>query len=79
MIKKREISKPSSPDMDSFINGADDQKVKKLDPKAARKFKTHTIPMNEHEYQLLVELAEKYGQTHNGIIRFALKKLSEEK
>ncbi len=25
-----------------------------------------------------VELAEKYGQTHNGIIRFALKKLSEE-
>jgi hypothetical protein len=34
--------------------------------------------MNEYEYQLLAELAEKYGQTHNGIIRFALKKLSEE-
>jgi hypothetical protein len=34
--------------------------------------------MNEYEYRLLVELAEKYGQTHNGIIRFALKKLSEE-
>jgi len=78
MIKKREITKLVSPDIETFINGADDQKVKELDPKAPRKFKTHTIPMNEHEYQLLVELAEKYGQTHNGIIRFALKKLSEE-
>ena len=76
MIKKREVSKPTSPDVDAFINGADEQKP---NPRAPRKFKTHTIPMNEHEYQLLVELAEKYGQTHNGIIRFALKKLSEEK
>lgn len=77
MIKKREITKPS-PDMETFINGADEQLILKLDPKASRKFKTHTIPMNEYEYRLLVELAEKYGQTHNGIIRFALKKLSEE-
>ncbi|WP_312424574.1 hypothetical protein [Acinetobacter variabilis] len=79
MIKKREIAKPSSPDMDAFINGANEKTTQKLDPKAPRKFKTHTIPMNEYEYQLLAELAEKYGQTHNGIIRFALKKLSEEK
>ncbi|TCH62491.1 hypothetical protein [Acinetobacter sp. ANC 4862] len=78
MIKKREIAKASSPDMEAFINGANEQTAQKLDPKAPRKFKTHTIPMNEYEYQLLVELAEKYGQTHNGIIRFALKKLSEE-
>lgn len=78
MIKKREVSKPTSPDVDAFINGADEQKPQKPNPRAPRKFKTHTIPMNEHEYQLLVELAEKYGQTHNGIIRFALKKLSEE-
>lgn len=78
MIKKREVTKPTSPDVDAFINGADDQKLQKPNPKAPRKFKTHTIPMNEHEYQLLVDLAEKYGQTHNGIIRFALKKLSEE-
>ena len=78
MIKKREIAKPSSPDMDAFINGANEDTVQKLDPKAPRKFKTHTIPMNEYEYQLLAELAEKYGQTHNGIIRFALKKLKEE-
>ena len=77
MIKKREIVKPLSPDMDAFINGSNEQSIQKLDPKAPRKFKTHTIPMNEHEYQLLTELAEKYGQTHNGIIRFALKKLSE--
>jgi len=79
MIKKREVSKPTSPDVDAFINGADEQKQQQLNPRAPRKFKTHTIPMNEHEYQMLVELAEKYGQTHNGIIRFALKKLSEEK
>ena len=78
MIKKREISKSSSPDMDAFIQGANEQPIPKLEPKAPRKFKTHTIPMNEYEYQLLVKLAEKYGQTHNGIIRFALKKLSED-
>ena len=78
MIKKREITKPSSPAIDAFINGSNEQSIQKLDPKAPRKFKTHTIPMNEHEYQLLTVLAEKYGQTHNGIIRFALKKLSEE-
>lgn len=77
MIKKREIARSTSPDIDAFINGANDQNEPKLDPKAPRKFKTHTIPMNEYEYQLLVELAEKYGQTHNGIIRFALKKLSD--
>lgn len=75
MIKKREIIK-SSPDIDKFINGANKEVIPDLDPKASRKFKTHTIPMNEYEYRLLVELAEKYGQTHNGIIRFALKQLS---
>ena len=80
MIKKREAIKSVSQDMETFINGANNEKaILKLDPKASRKFKTHTIPMNEHEYNLLVNLAEKYGQTHNGIIRFALKKLSEEK
>lgn len=77
MIKKREVEKQQSKDMEAFINGANEMTIQKLDPKASRKFKTHTIPMNEYEYQLLVELAEKYGQTHNGIIRFALKKLSE--
>ncbi|OFE42539.1 hypothetical protein [Acinetobacter towneri] len=77
MIKKREIAK-TTPDLEAFINGANEQITPKLDPKASRKFKTHTIPMNEYEYKLLTELAEKYGQTHNGIIRFALKKLSEE-
>lgn len=77
MIKKRENTK-TAPDIEAFINGANEQTTPKLDPKASRKFKTHTIPMNEYEYRLLTELAEKYGQTHNGIIRFALKKLKEE-
>ena len=77
MIKKREVDKPQPKDVEAFINGANGMTIQKLDPKASRKFKTHTIPMNEYEYQLLVGLAEKYGQTHNGIIRFALKKLSE--
>lgn len=48
----------------------------KLNPKAPRKFKSHTLPLNEYEYNLLVELADKYGQTHSGIIRYALKKLA---
>ncbi|MDY6458070.1 hypothetical protein SKM57_12290 [Acinetobacter faecalis] len=78
MIKKREVLKSQSSDMDSFINGANEKVTPKLDPKAPRKFKTHTIPMNEYEYQLLVELSEQHGQTHNGLIRFALKKLSDE-
>jgi len=77
MIKKRELAKPS-PEMEAFINGANEETTQKLDSKASRKFKTHTSPMNEYEYQLLTELAEKYGQTHNGIIRFALKRLKEE-
>jgi hypothetical protein len=76
MIKKRKIDK-STPDLDVFINGANEPTPSNLDPKAPRKFKTHTIPMNEYEYNLLVQLAEEYGQTHNGIIRFALKKLSD--
>ena len=76
MIKRRE----AKPDLDAFINGSDTEKKEaNLNPKAPRKFKTHTVPMNEYEYNLLVDLAERYGQTHNGIIRFALKKLSEEK
>lgn len=47
-----------------------------LDPKAPRKFKSHTLQLNEFEYNLIVELAEQYGQTHSGIIRFALKQLA---
>lgn len=78
MIKKREINKQITSDLNVFINGANEQITANLDPKASRKFKTHTIPMNEYEYNLLTELANKYGQTHNGIIRFALKRLSEE-
>lgn len=47
--------------------------------KKGRKFISHTIQMNEAEYQLLKELAEKYCQSHSGIIRYALKVLSEQK
>lgn len=78
MIKKREVNKEIA-SLDHFINGSDQSIAleQNLNPRAPRKFKTHTIPMNEYEYNLLTELAEKYGQTHNGIIRFALKKLKE--
>ena len=78
MIKKREVNKEIA-SLDHFINGSDQSTAleQNLNPRAPRKFKTHTIPMNEYEYNLLTELAEKYGQTHNGIIRFALKKLKE--
>ena len=80
MIKKRALTK-SNVTIEDFVAGAgntpEDTKII-LDPKAARKFKSHTIPMNEYEYLLLSELAAKYGQTHSGIIRYALKQLSED-
>ncbi|MBF7691376.1 hypothetical protein [Acinetobacter pollinis] len=78
MIKKRETSKQSL-DIDTFINGSSSEEkyLEIKDPKAPRKYKNHTLPMNEYEYDLLKSLAEKYGQTHSGIIRYALKALNE--
>ena len=64
---------------DDFVNGVtanSSDETPNLDPKAPRKFKSHTLPLNEYEYNLLVELADKYGQTHSGIIRYALKQLA---
>ena len=77
MIKRR-TQAPTLTE-DDFVNGvtanlADE--TPNLDPKAPRKFKSHTLPLNEYEYNLLVELADKYGQTHSGIIRYALKQLA---
>ena len=79
MMKRRTNDTPISED--DFINGIDkanETKEKKpaINPKAPRKFKSHTLPLNEYEYNLLVELADKYGQTHSGIIRYALKQLA---
>ena len=82
MIKRRSNTIQSEAD---FIEGslayqnnlAPEAKAGSLDPKAPRKFKSHTLQLNEFEYNLLVELAEKYGQTHSGIIRYALKQLAE--
>lgn len=80
MIKKREPNKQNL-DIDSFINGSNLENPKDhvLNPKAPRKYKNHTLPMNEYEYNLLRDLADKYGQTHSGIIRYALKQLSDSK
>ena len=64
---------------DDFVNGVTANSANEtpnLDPKAPRKFKSHTLPLNEYEYNLLVELADKYGQTHSGIIRYTLKQLA---
>lgn len=80
MIKRRTNTIQSEAD---FIEGSlayqnniePEAKADNLDPKAPRKFKSHTLQLNEFEYNLLVELAEKYGQTHSGIIRYALKQL----
>ena len=79
MIKRRVSDAPISED--DFINGINkaNEPVENhdtLNPKAPRKFKSHTLPLNEYEYNLLVELADKYGQTHSGIIRYALKQLA---
>lgn len=64
---------------DDFVNGVTANSANEtpnLDPKAPRKFKSHTLPLNEYEYNLLVALADRYGQTHSGIIRYALKQLA---
>ena len=80
MIKRRTNEK--TVDESDFINGADIDKLEKStkeninDPKAPRKFKSHTLPLNEYEYDLLVRMADKYGQTHSGILRYALKQLA---
>ena len=81
MIKRRNNAPQSESD---FIEGSlahqtmtsSEAVGESLDPKAPRKFKSHTLQLNEFEYNLLVELAEKYGQTHSGIIRYALKQLA---
>lgn len=65
------IESPSMEDKSNSVLDLD------LSPKAPRKYKTLTIPMNKHEYDLLTALAERYGQSHNGIIRFALKELEK--
>lgn len=85
MIKRREPIRISNEQ--DFINGSDLVKISSIEnieknvpnPKEPRKFKSHTLPLNEYEYNLLCELAEKYGQTHSGIIRFALKELNDKK
>lgn len=79
MIKRRVTDTPISEN--DFINGINkanepSDKAPAINPKAPRKFKSHTLPLNEYEYNLLVELADKYGQTHSGIIRYALRQLA---
>ena len=79
MIKRRVSDTPiSEKDFINGINKANEpsDKAPAINPKAPRKFKSHTLPLNEYEYNLLVELADKYGQTHSGIIRYALKQLA---
>lgn len=80
MIKKRTLNK-ANVTIEDFVAGAvnmPEDSATNLEPNAARKFKSHTIPMNEYEYELLSKLAKKYSQTHSGIIRYALKKLNED-
>ena len=77
MIKRR-TQAPTLTE-DDFVNGVttdQSNETTKPDPKAPRKFKSHTLPLNKYEYNLLAELADKYGQTHSGVIRYALKQLA---
>lgn len=76
-IKRREPASNQNINEEDFINAASKTTVE-LNPRAARNYKSHTIAMNEYEYNLLQRLAEKYGQSHSGIIRYALKQLEKE-
>lgn len=76
-IKKRDSGNQNVLDENAFINGASADALT-TSPKATRNYKSHTLAMNQYEYELLQQLAEKFGQSHSGVIRYALKKLSEE-
>ena len=55
MIKRR--TQATTLTEDDFVNGVTANQVDqapKLDPKAPRKFKSHTLPLNEYEYNLLI-------------------------
>lgn len=77
-IKKRELQNNQVLDEQAFIDGAVPTDSDAPNPKAPRNYKSHTLAMNEHEYQLLQSLAEHYGQSHSGIIRYALKQLANQ-
>lgn len=72
-IKKREKSEVD------FVNEIDVlSKTSEVKKTGKRNYKTVTIPLNQYEYELMSNLAEEYGQSINGIIRFALNRLQKE-
>lgn len=62
---------------EAFVNATPDH-VDEVKPKTGRKYKSHTLQMNEEEYRLLCKLAEKYQRSHSGVIRFALRQLDKQ-
>lgn len=50
---------------------------KKSKTSTARKFKSHTLPLNQQEYELLCQVADHFGQSHSGALRYALKELAK--
>jgi hypothetical protein len=69
MVRKR--SKQQQ-DLNDFVSAADKPEGA-LDPKAPRKYKSITVPMNEYEYNKLVAAAEQADRGLLDFIRQSLK------
>ena len=72
-IRKREKNE------EDFVNEIDVLgKTSEVKKKGKRNYKKINIPLNQYEYELISNLAEEYGQSVNGVIRFALNRLYKE-
>ena len=69
MVRKRSTAKQ---DINDFVAAADKPEGA-LDPRAPRKYKSITVPMNEYEYNRLVAAAEEADRGLLDFIRQSLK------
>ncbi len=66
------------PNLDEFIRQPEKPVEVALNPNASRKFKTISLPLNEHEYQHLMEACQKAGRSEKNFLRYAMMRYAEE-
>ncbi len=69
---------PITPTLNEFIHQTDQPVTVALDPNASRKFKTVSLPLNEYEYQWLIEACQKTGRSEKNFIRYAMMRYAED-
>ncbi len=79
MIKPRSRNQaPALPSLDDFIRQPEQAVTRELNPNASRKFKTITLPLNEHEYSCLTEACKTTGRSEKNFLRFAMMHYAKE-